>query len=66
MRQTPLPASGGEAAEIEFIVIAEEKAPLCSCWQFARVAQSLNQRAAIGSRQCVEEVLIDVKIEHHV
>jgi hypothetical protein len=56
----------GKAAEIELVVIAQEHAPLRRGRPRLRRTQCLHQRPAVCRRQRKEQVLVDLKVEHHV
>ncbi len=56
----------GQAAEIEFVVIAQEQAPLRGGRPRLGRGQRFRQRTGIGRGQRVEQMLVDMKIEHHV
>jgi hypothetical protein len=55
-----------EAAEIELIVIAKEESPLRGSGAGVGVVERLDERTAVGAGHGVEEVLIDIKVEHHL
>ena len=61
-----LPLPFAKSAEIELVVIAQEHAPLRRCWARLGCLHRLDQRPCVGCCQCVEQVLIDLKVEHHV
>ncbi len=56
----------GQAAEIEFIVVAQEHAPLRGGGTRLGGLQRFCQWPRVGGCQRVEQVLVDVEIEHHV
>ena len=56
----------GEPAEIELVVVAQEQAPLRGGGPRLGRLQRLGQRTAVSRGQRVEQVLVDVEIEHHV
>ena len=56
----------GQPAEIEFIVIAQEQPPLGGSWPGLGRLESLCERTGIAGRHCIEQMLVDVEIEHHV
>ena len=56
----------GQASEIELVVIAQEKTPLCCRRARLGRLQRLHQRARIGRGERVKQMLVDLKIEHHV
>jgi hypothetical protein len=56
----------GKAAEIELIMIAQEHSPLRGGRPRPRGIKGLDQKLAIGRSHCVEQSLIDLKVEHHM
>jgi len=61
-----VPLRLGQSTEIEFIVIAQEHAPLRRGRPRLGGVERLGKRPAIGRRQGVEQMLVDLEIEHHV
>src|SRR5206468_12830104 len=53
-------------AEVELVVIAQEHAPLRRRWSRLGCLQCLDERSCVSGRKCVEQVLVDLKIEHHM
>src|SRR6266581_4224947 len=47
-------------------MISQKDPPLCRRWPRFRCFQCFDQRARIGSGQCIEEMLVDLEVEHHV
>ena len=56
----------GQPAEIEFVVVAQEQAPLRGGRPRLGRRQRFRQRPRIGGSQRIEQMLVDVEIEHHV
>src|ERR1700720_4780952 len=56
----------GQPAEIEFVVIAQEQPPLRGGGAGFRRHQRLGQGPRIGGRHGIEQMLVDVEIEHHL
>ena len=56
----------GQAAKIELVVIAQEQAPLRGRGPRLGGLERLGERTRIGRCQRVEQMLVDLKIEHHV
>jgi hypothetical protein len=55
-----------QTTQVKFVVISQKNPPLCRCRpRFGRF-QRFDQWARIGGGQCIKEILIDLKIEHHV
>ena len=61
-----LPLLLGEPAEIELIMIAQENSPLTAGGPLFGLLHRFRERARIGCRQRIEQVLIDLEVEHHV
>jgi hypothetical protein len=61
-------APNGEAttAKIKLVVIAQMQSPLPPSRARLRHLHRLHQRARVAGRQRVEQVLVDLKVEHHV
>ena len=55
-----------EAAEVELVMITQENAPLGGRRSRLGDFHGVDQRLGIAARQRIEEVLIDLEIEHHV
>ena len=55
-----------EAAEVELVVIAEELAPLRGGGAGLGGAEALDERAGVGGGERVEEMLVDLEVEHHL
>ena len=47
-------------------MVAQEQAPLRGSWPWLCGLESLCERPGVGRRQRIEQMLVDVKIEHHV
>ena len=52
--------------EIEFVVIAQEHAPLRGSGPRLGGLERLGERTGVGGRQRIEQMLVDLEIEHHV
>ena len=61
-----LPLPLGQPAEIELVVIAQEHAPLRRGRARLGRLHRLDQRPRVGGGQRIEQVLVDLEIEHHV
>ena len=55
-----------QPAEIELVVIAQEQAPLRGGGPRPGGLERLRQRPAIGGGQRIEQMLVDLEIEHHL
>jgi hypothetical protein len=66
MLRIPVAAAFGEPPEIKLIVIAQESSPLPAGRPLFGLLHGLCQRTRIRAGQRVEQVLIDLEIEHHV
>jgi hypothetical protein len=56
----------GEPSEVELVVIAQEDSPLPTRRPLFGFLHRPHERPRVGTRQCVEQVLVDLEIEHHV
>ena len=56
----------GQPAEIEFVVVAQEQPPLGGSRSRLGGLEGLCEGSGIGRCHRIKQVLVDVKIEHHV
>src|SRR5581483_3575604 len=56
----------GKASEIEFIVIAQELAPLSGGRTRPGLLERDGKRSGIATGKRIEKVLIDLEVEHHL
>jgi hypothetical protein len=55
-----------QAPEIKFVVISQKESPLRRGRPRFSLFQCFAQRTRIGGSQCVEQVLIHLKVKHHM